>query len=187
MIVSFFGIRDAARSNPDLTSSHAQETLATLDPGEIIFEAPVDYVRRRLPELRAEHGPFDAVVAVMHMLMPNDLALAGRRASRVESEHERADAQRRRVGTRCRQRQDMEGGSERRQSTILGTWGSARALARPGILRRTNRENKKECNNQLEEEEVTGWNLLQCGRAGRHQKQKHEDICHIKVSRMIAI
>ena len=114
VIVSFFGIRDAARSNPDLISSHAQETLATLDPGEIIFEAPVDYVRRRLPELRAEHGPFDAVVAVMHMLMPNDLALAGRRASRVESEHERADAQRRRVGTRRGRRQDMKGGSERR-------------------------------------------------------------------------
>lgn len=52
------------------------DTLATIDPGDVVFEPPADYVRRRLPELRAEHGPFDAVVAVTHMRMPNDIELA---------------------------------------------------------------------------------------------------------------
>ncbi|KAL7533326.1 hypothetical protein ACHAXR_005170 [Thalassiosira sp. AJA248-18] len=52
------------------------DTLATVDPSDVIFEEPADFVKRRVPQLKAEHGPFDAIVAVSHMRMPNDLALA---------------------------------------------------------------------------------------------------------------
>lgn len=52
------------------------DTLATLDPQDVIFEEPSDFVKRRIPELKDEHGPFDAVIAVTHMRMPNDNALA---------------------------------------------------------------------------------------------------------------
>jgi len=52
------------------------DTLASLDPSDIIFESPSDYVKRRVPQLIEECGPFDMVVAVTHMRMPNDIALA---------------------------------------------------------------------------------------------------------------
>ena len=52
------------------------DTLSAADPCNIIFEDPSNFVHRRVPELREEFGPFDAVVAVTHMTMPNDKALA---------------------------------------------------------------------------------------------------------------
>eukprot|EP00581_Thalassiosira_minuscula_P015309 CAMPEP_0183720282 /NCGR_PEP_ID=MMETSP0737-20130205/12943_1 /TAXON_ID=385413 /ORGANISM="Thalassiosira miniscula, Strain CCMP1093" /LENGTH=564 /DNA_ID=CAMNT_0025950127 /DNA_START=41 /DNA_END=1735 /DNA_ORIENTATION=- len=52
------------------------EIMPSLDPQDVIFEPPIDFVKRRIPELKAEHGPFDAVVALTHMRMPNDIALA---------------------------------------------------------------------------------------------------------------
>ena len=52
------------------------DTLSSIEPEDVIFEAPVDFAKRRVPELVAQLGPFDAVVAVTHMRMPNDRALA---------------------------------------------------------------------------------------------------------------
>mmetsp|Transcript_566 Transcript_566/g.1039 ORF Transcript_566/g.1039 Transcript_566/m.1039 type:complete len:573 (+) Transcript_566:106-1824(+) len=52
------------------------DTLATIDPQDVVYESPSDFVKRRVPELKSEHGPFDAVVALTHMRMPNDLLLA---------------------------------------------------------------------------------------------------------------
>jgi 2',3'-cyclic-nucleotide 2'-phosphodiesterase (5'-nucleotidase family) len=52
------------------------DTLSTIDAGDIIFEEPVDYVNRRIPELNTIFGPFDAIVALSHMRMPMDYALA---------------------------------------------------------------------------------------------------------------
>mmetsp|Transcript_16428 Transcript_16428/g.34337 ORF Transcript_16428/g.34337 Transcript_16428/m.34337 type:complete len:379 (+) Transcript_16428:91-1227(+) len=46
------------------------------EEGDLIFEDPCDFVNRRVPELKAEFGPFDAVVAITHMRMPSDYALA---------------------------------------------------------------------------------------------------------------
>jgi len=50
-------------------------TLATIDPEDVDFEDPVEWVRRRVPELKAESGA-DLVVALSHMRMPNDIRLA---------------------------------------------------------------------------------------------------------------
>lgn len=66
-------------SNSNRRNHHielVQDTLATLDPQDVIFESPVDFVKRRIPELKKEHGNFDAVVALSHMRMPSDIALA---------------------------------------------------------------------------------------------------------------
>lgn len=52
------------------------DTLTTVDAGDVIFEAPDSYVNRRVPELKEQFGPFDAVVALSHMRMPMDYALA---------------------------------------------------------------------------------------------------------------
>lgn len=52
------------------------DTLSTIDAGDIIFEEPVDYVNRRIPELQEQFGPFDAIIALTHMRMPMDYALA---------------------------------------------------------------------------------------------------------------
>jgi 5'-nucleotidase len=52
------------------------DTLATIDPEDIIFEDPVQYVKRRVSELEKEFGPFDAIVATSHMRMPMDYKLA---------------------------------------------------------------------------------------------------------------
>jgi hypothetical protein len=52
------------------------DTLSSVDPSNIIFESPADYFRRRVPEIKALHGPFDAVVAVSHMRVPQDKSFA---------------------------------------------------------------------------------------------------------------
>lgn len=52
------------------------DTLSTIDAGDVIFEEPVDYVNRRIPELQEQYGPFDAIIALSHMRMPMDYALA---------------------------------------------------------------------------------------------------------------
>eukprot|EP00804_Cyclotella_cryptica_P006694 CCRYP_008652-RA/>CCRYP_008652-RA protein AED:0.08 eAED:0.08 QI:0/0.75/0.6/1/1/1/5/76/565 len=52
------------------------DTLSTVDAGDVIFEAPESYVNRRVPELKEKFGPFDAIVALSHMRMPMDYALA---------------------------------------------------------------------------------------------------------------
>ena len=52
------------------------DTLSSVDPSNIIFESPTDYFRRRVPEIKALHGPFDAVVAVSHMRVPQDKSFA---------------------------------------------------------------------------------------------------------------
>jgi 5'-nucleotidase len=52
------------------------DTLSTIDADDIIFEDPVDYVNRRVPELIQQFGPFDAVVAMSHMRMPMDYKVA---------------------------------------------------------------------------------------------------------------
>ena len=52
------------------------DSLSSVDPGNITFEHPWDYVKRRVPEIQAEFGPFDMVLAATHMRMPNDIKLA---------------------------------------------------------------------------------------------------------------
>ena len=52
------------------------DTLSTMDADDIAFEKPVDYVNRRIPELSREYGPFDAIVALTHMRMNMDYAVA---------------------------------------------------------------------------------------------------------------
>jgi len=52
------------------------DTLSSVDPSNIIFESPTDYFKRRVPEIKALHGPFDAVVAVSHMRVPQDKSVA---------------------------------------------------------------------------------------------------------------
>lgn len=52
------------------------DTLSSVDPSNIIFESPTDYFKRRVPEIKALHGPFDAVVAVSHMRVPQDKSFA---------------------------------------------------------------------------------------------------------------
>lgn len=47
-----------------------------MDPSDVEFEPPIDFVKRRVPELKDQLGPFDAVVACNHMRMPNNIALA---------------------------------------------------------------------------------------------------------------
>jgi 2',3'-cyclic-nucleotide 2'-phosphodiesterase (5'-nucleotidase family) len=52
------------------------DTLSTIDADDVIFEEPVDYVNRRIPELIEQYGPFDAVIAMSHMRMPMDYEVA---------------------------------------------------------------------------------------------------------------
>jgi 2',3'-cyclic-nucleotide 2'-phosphodiesterase (5'-nucleotidase family) len=52
------------------------DTLSSVDPSNIIFESPTDYFMRRVTEIKALHGPFDAVVAVSHMRVPQDKSVA---------------------------------------------------------------------------------------------------------------
>ena len=59
-------------------------TLSTIEPHEIEFEDFCDYVRRRVPEIQQEKGPFDFVVAASHMRMPNDYKLADECAGLID-------------------------------------------------------------------------------------------------------
>lgn len=52
------------------------DTLSTIEPSDIDFEDFSVYVKRRVPELMAEHKDVDAVIAMSHMRMPNDYRLA---------------------------------------------------------------------------------------------------------------
>jgi 5'-nucleotidase len=52
------------------------ETLSSINPQDVEFEEYVDYVKRRVPEIKAKEGPFDLVIASSHMRMPNDYLLA---------------------------------------------------------------------------------------------------------------
>ena len=59
-----------------LASINQRKTLSSVDPNEVIFEQPIDYIERRVPELIEEHGPFDIIVGATHMRMPNNIAVA---------------------------------------------------------------------------------------------------------------
>ena len=52
------------------------DTLSSVDPSTIIFESPTDYFERRVSEIKNLHGPFDAIVAVSHMRVPQDKSFA---------------------------------------------------------------------------------------------------------------
>lgn len=52
------------------------DTRSSVDPSIIIFESPTDYFKRRVPEIKALHGPFDAIIAVSHMRVPLDKSFA---------------------------------------------------------------------------------------------------------------
>jgi 5'-nucleotidase len=59
-------------------------TLSTIEPHEIEFEEFCSYVKRRVPEIQQEKGPFDFVVAASHMRMPNDYKLADQCAGLID-------------------------------------------------------------------------------------------------------
>lgn len=52
------------------------DTLASVEPSQLMFEDPIDYIKRRVPELKEKYQDIDGVVAVTHQRMPNDVALA---------------------------------------------------------------------------------------------------------------
>ncbi|CAB9518094.1 venom 5'-nucleotidase [Seminavis robusta] len=51
------------------------DTLSTIEPQDVEYEGFVEYIKRRVPELVAEHQ-VDGVIAMSHMRMPNDYKLA---------------------------------------------------------------------------------------------------------------
>ena len=52
------------------------DTLSSVEPSQVSFEDPVDYIKRRVPELKEKYRDIDGVVAVTHQRMPNDVELA---------------------------------------------------------------------------------------------------------------
>jgi 5'-nucleotidase len=67
-----------------LVESEWMGSLSATQPHEIEFEEYCDYVKRRVPEIQQEKGPFDFVVAASHMRIYNDYKLADQCAGLID-------------------------------------------------------------------------------------------------------